>query len=88
MKTILTIDHTDYLLPKSANPVALMKMLDGTKRLRGSSRWVHDHYEHEAGDDARISLAIVPDDHIVPARKPKAIPEVAGPDVHNTFGSR
>lgn len=80
MPTILSIDHTHFLIPDSVNINTLVKAFEKVKLLKwdyergGSREWF------EVDRAPRIEIKIVPKDQIREPKKAKQIPEKAGPD--------
>ena len=87
MKTLLTIGHNHFILPDSANVNVLLKALSSAKEV--DDNWTGNTYQYVLTDKApRIEVKMINEKHIIdPKKNRKAIPEKAGPDAHNTFGS-
>lgn len=84
MKTILSLGHTDYLLPAKCNVNALLAILSEIKEVRYD--WKGDSKTYVVQPDARkIEITLVEDHKVTEPPKRKSIPEKASPDAHNTF---
>ena len=87
MKVILKIGYNEYLLVNGNTSMAVLKALNHAKVLKGTNKLIGGHFaRQETGVEIELALEIVPDSAIIPFKKLKCLPEVAGQEDLNPSG--